>query len=359
MTQRPTAKLPQYLAVAYTLLALYASLHPFAGWHDTGIDPLAFLAAGWPRYFTAFDLIANALAYLPLGFLWATVLGVRLPALLALVLVLFGGGLFSFGVECVQNFLPSRVPSNLDLASNALGACVGALAGLRWGAHLLDGGRLHAWREYRFLSGIDGDRGLLLLALWLLTQLNPETFLFGNGNLRSLLGLPAAFDFDAGHFLELEMATVAAHTLAIGLIASRLAANHPALLPVAVLGTAMLVKSLALLLLMKGILVAPWGFAWLTPGTFSGLMLGFVLWMGTLSLRQSERQALAAMALMLATVLVNLMPDNPYFEHSLRDWRQGHFLNFNGLTRLISSLWPFLALPWLMLSRRNDEPTHP
>ncbi len=358
MTQRTTAKLPQYLAVAYALLVLYASLYPFAGWRDTGVDPLTFLGSGWPRYFTSFDLVANALAYLPLGFLWATVLVARLPAPWALVLVLLGAGLFSFGIEFVQNFLPSRVPSNLDLASNALGASVGALAGLRWGAHLLDGGRLHAWREYRFLGGVDGDRGLLLLALWLLTQLNPETFLFGNGNLRGLLGLPAAFDFDAGHFLELEMASVAAHTLAIGLIASLLAANHPALLPGAVFGTALLVKSLALLVLMKGVLVAPWGVAWLTPGAFSGLMLGFVLWMGTLNLRQPERQALAAMALMLATVLVNLMPDNPYFEHSLRDWRQGHFLNFNGLTRLISSLWPFLALPWLMLSRRNDEPTH-
>ena len=73
----------------------------------------------------------------------------------------------------------------------------------------------------------------------------------------------------------------------------------------------------------------------------------------------ADSRRLAAMALMLATVLANLMPDNPYFEHSLRDWRQGHFLNFNGLTRLISSLWPFLALPWLMLSRRNDEPTPP
>lgn len=359
MTSRAIPKLPQYLAAAYTLLALYASLYPFAGWRDTGVDPLAFLVAAWPRYFTTFDLVANALAYLPLGFLWATVLVARLPALLALVLVLLGGGLFSFGVEFVQNFLPSRVPSNLDLASNALGAFVGALSGLRWGVHLLDGGRLHAWREYRFLRGADGDRGLLLLGLWLLTQLNPETFLFGNGNLRSLMGLPAAFHFDAGHFLELEMATVAAHTLAIGLIASLLAANHPALLPCAVLGTAMLVKSLALLLLMQGVLVAPWGFAWLTPGSFSGLMLGFVLWMGTLNLRQSERQALAVLALMLATVLVNLMPDNPYFEHSLRDWRQGHFLNFNGLTRLVSSLWPFLALPWLMLSRRSYETTHP
>jgi hypothetical protein len=185
----------------------------------------------------------------------------------------------------------------------------------------------------------------------LLAQLNPETFLFGNGNLRSLLDLPAAFAFDAGHFIEMEMATVTAHTLAIALIASRLALNHPILLPGMLVGAAMLVKTFAFLLLMQG----AYGLAWMTPGTLGGIVLGSVLTLWALERPMSERLALAAMALMLATVLANLMPDNPYIEDSLRVWQQGHFLNFNGLTRLTSSLWPFLALPWLMLSRRNRE----
>lgn len=349
MTARATPKLPLYLAGAYTLLALYGSLYPFTGWRDSGIDLFAFLAAGWPRYFTAFDLAANALAYLPLGFLWATVLVPRLPAPTVFILAALTGGALSLGVETVQNFLPSRVPSNLDLACNTVGALLGAAAGLCWGRHLLDGGRLHAWRQRRFLAGIAGDRGLLLMALWLLTQLNPETFLFGNGNLRMLFDLPAAFEFEAGRFTELEMATVAAHTLALALIGSRLALNHPVLLPLALLGAAMAVKSFAIMLLMQG----TQGLAWLTPGTLSGLMLGVVLWLGTLNVGLAERQALAAMALMLATVLANLMPDNPYLENTLRVWQQGHFLNFNGLTRLTSSLWPFLALPWLMQPRNE------
>ena len=347
MTAR--SRLPLYLAGAYTLLALYGSLYPFTGWRDSGVDPFDFLAAGWPRYFTGFDLVANTLAYVPLGFLWATVLVARLPSLAVFTIAVLTGGVMSLGVETVQNFLPSRVPSNLDLACNTAGALLGALAGLRWGRDLLDGGRLHILRERRFLGGVTGDRGLLLLALWLLSQLNPETFLFGNGNLRSLLDLPAAFNFEAGHFIELEMAIVTAHTLAIALIASRLAVNHPVLLPCVVIGAAMFVKSFALLVLMQG----AHGLAWLTPGALSGLMLGIVLWLGTLSMGLAERQALAAMALMLATVLANLMPDNPYLENTLRVWQQGHFLNFNGLTRLTSSLWPFLALPWLMQLRNE------
>ncbi|MDP2171202.1 MAG: VanZ family protein [Rhodocyclaceae bacterium] len=346
--------LPLYLAGAWTLLAIYGSLYPFAGWRDTGVSPLAFLFAGWPRYYTGFDLTVNTLAYVPIGFLWATVLSTRLPRFAAFAVAALLGALLSGSLETTQNFLPSRVPSNLDLATNTLGAFIGAAAGMRWGAHLLDGGRLHAWREHRFLGGATGDHGLMLVALWLLTQLNPETFLFGNGNLRGLIGLPAALSFEAGSFIEMEMATVAAQTLAIALIGSRLARNHPVLLPLALLGAAMLVKSFALMLLMQSVQ----GFAWVTPGTLGGLAIGMVLWAGTLRLTTGQHQTLAALALMLATVLANLMPDNPYLENTLRVWQQGHFLNFNGATRLASSLWPFLALPWLMLSRRTHERNH-
>lgn len=348
------ARLPTTLAGVYTLLVLYASLHPFSGWRDSGVDAFAFLDAAWPRYVTGFDLAVNALAYLPLGFLWAAALSRSLAPLLAVLLAALGCSSFSLGIEALQNYLPSRIPSNLDLASNATGALAGALLSLRWGCDLLDGGRLHAWRQRRFLRGPQGDVGLVLLALWLLTQLNPETILFGNGNLRSLLGLPAALPFAAGDFLVLEMASVAAQTWAIALIATRLAANHPLLLPPVVVLTALAVKSFALLVLMQGAR----GLAWATPGSLSGLGLGLLLWIAVMPLHATLRQALAALALMVAAVLANLMPDNPYLEDTLRTWQQGHFFNFNGLTRLATALWPFLALPWLMLSRSRHERHH-
>lgn len=349
MTARP--RLPFYLAGVYTTLILYGSLYPFSGWRDTGIDPFAFLEAGWPRYYTLFDLGVNAAAYVPLGFFWMAVLAARLPAMAAVALAALLAAGLSLGVEYVQNYLPSRIPANLDFACNTLGGVLGALAGLRWGRDLLDGGRLLAWRERRFLSGAAGDRGLVLIALWLLAQLNPESFLFGNGNLRGLIGLPAAFDFRASHFLELEMATVAAQTLAVALLGNRLASKQPLLFPMILLVAAMLVKSAALVLLMESATGFAWGFAWITPGTLGGLALGLTLALLSLGCQADERLAIAAMALMLATVLANLMPDNPYLEDTLRVWQQGHFLNFNGLTRLVAALWPFLALPWLMLSR--------
>ena len=49
------------------MLIAYASLYPLSGWRDSGIPLMAFLDAGWPRYFTVFDLFINTLGNLPLA----------------------------------------------------------------------------------------------------------------------------------------------------------------------------------------------------------------------------------------------------------------------------------------------------
>ena len=61
--------------------------------------------------------------------------------------------------------------------------------------------------------------------------------------------------------------------------------------------------------------------------------------------------------LMAAAVLVNFAPHNPYLAAILKLWQQGHFLNFNGLTRLVSWLWPLAAIAFLIYAaaRRRDE----
>ena len=92
---------------------------------------------------------------------------------------------------------------------------------------------------------------------------------------------------------------------------------------------------------------------WLTPGAGLGLMIGIATLSLLLLLPASWRIALAGLALMAGAVLVNLAPPNPYSEIAMAAWRQGHFLNFNGLTRLSAGLWPFLALPYLTLLGRR------
>ncbi|MDP2135869.1 MAG: hypothetical protein Q8J99_19870, partial [Sulfuritalea sp.] len=70
------------------------------------------------------------------------------------------------------------------------------------------------------------------------------------------------------------------------------------------------------------------------------------------------QRAVAALALLFATVMVNVAPDNPYLQNMLQIWNPGQYLNFTGLTRLISSLWPYLVLPWLMIYRTERHDTH-
>ncbi len=123
--------LSRYLALAWLGLVVYGSLHPFTGWRDTGVSPIAFLEGGWPRYWTMFDLVANVAVYLPLGFCLTLALS-GLPGRFTapIIATLLAGGV-SFGLETLQTWLPSRVPSNLDLACNTLGGMLGAWIVLR------------------------------------------------------------------------------------------------------------------------------------------------------------------------------------------------------------------------------------
>ncbi|MDP2809568.1 MAG: VanZ family protein [Rhodocyclaceae bacterium] len=353
------SRFPLTLAIAWTLLAIYGSLYPFAGWSDSGVPLGDFLVAGWPRYFTGFDLATNIAAYVPLGFLWVAALRSRLPAHLPIVATVLAATLIgtslSLATETLQNFLPSRVPSNVDLACNALGSLLGALAGARWSQSLLDGGRLHALRTRLLLRGTPADAGLLLLLLWLLTQFNPETLLFGNGGLRGLLDLPTLMPYSAEGFARIEAAIVASHTLTIALVTTLLARCWRRTLVLAIIVVALMAKSFTFLLMMRGVA----GLAWATPGSLAGLAAGLLLWLIASPLHARWRQALAASALLLATALVNLAPENPYLASTLQTWSSGQFLNFHGLTKLVSSLWPFLALPWLFLFRTESCPPSP
>lgn len=341
--------LSRYLALAWLALLIYGSLHPFTGWRDTGISPLAFLEGGWPRYWTAFDLLINVALYLPLGF-FATLAMCRLPGRYtgAILATLIAAGI-SFGLETVQTWLPARVPSNLDLACNSLGGLLGAVIGQITGPRVIS--RLLAL-EHRLIAPVPhAELGLTLLGLWLLIQFSPETLLFGSGDLRYLIGFSGAVPFAAESFVMIEASIVAFNAVAVGLIVRQLCAR----LSIAYLVVPLfLLFALAINTLAAAILVGPAeAFAWLTPGARLGLPVGGLVLLVALALPATPRLMLTALALMAATVLVNLAPPNPYSAAALAAWRQGHFLNFNGLTRLAGTLWPFLTLPFLLVSSRR------
>lgn len=349
MNARGPLRLARYSALVWCALIVYASLHPFAGWRSTGISPLAFLEGGWPRYWTAFDLAANVAVYLPLGFFLSLGLSTLRWRYTAPLLASLFGMLLSGSLEALQTWLPSRVPSSLDLACNSLGSLLGALLAAYLGPRVL--ARLLAFEQKLLAPVAHAELGLTLLGLWLLLPLSPEILLFGAGDLRQVLGLGTAMPFVAESFVLIEASIVAFNAVAVGLLVRQLCARLAAaylVVPLFLL-LGLLIRSLA-----AAILINPAeALSWLTPGVRLGLPVAGLVLAIALALPATARLMLAGLALMAGSVLVNLAPPNPYSQAALAVWQQGHFLNFNGLTRVVASLWPFLTLPFLLLTTRR------
>ena len=215
----PRASLAGYVALAYTLVIVYASLQPFTGWRMPPPEVLAFLTAPWPRYITASDIALNVAAYLPLGAMLFYALRPPLAAAFAFVLATLLAILLSLLLESAQMFLPTRIASNVDLISNGAGAALGAL-----GAMLLTLGNnpLAALRVKIVRTGLLGDAGIILIALWIVIQFQPSPLAFGSGNLRDAFRLTPVFMHSSQAYLLGEAAVVALAVTAIGLAISLL-----------------------------------------------------------------------------------------------------------------------------------------
>ena len=344
------------LLAVYAGLVVYASLHPWTGWRGHGLSPFAFLDAPWPRYVTGFDVTVNVLGYLPLGFLAVAALYPRLRGAPALAVAVAGGMGLSLVLEAAQSYLPARIENNLDVLCNLAGAAFGAALGMRLFPSLRSGGPLGRARARLFVPGGLTDFGLVLLGLWLFTQLNPAMLLFGAGDLRDLLVPPGGAPRTPAFFAGIEAVTAAANLAAVALLLSAVAAPGQPVrrMFLGLVAAALAIKTAAFAIIMRAEDVL----AWLTPGAQYGLVAGSALALAVLSLPRAARLPLAAVLLMAATVLVNLAPPNPYLAATLKVWTQGHFLNFNGLTRVVSVVWPFAALGYLILlaSRRREVP---
>jgi VanZ family protein len=336
----------RFFLAAYVLLIVYASLYPLSGWRGPGGSALDFVASPWPRYVTAFDMAANFFGYLPYGLLCVLALRPRFAPGAAALLAVVSAALLSLGLEAAQSFLPARIPSNLDVIANVAGAACGGIAAAWLAPGRLAGAAFERLRAEAQSPGVASDLGLTLLGLWLFAQLNPATLLFGTGDLRDLFASAGGERHEAELFVSVEAVTTAANLAAVVLLASAgLREGAPARgLLAAFIAIALVVNTLAFAILMQ----AEHVFAWLTPGAQLGLAAGVLLALATLRLPRTPRLALSASLLMAATVLVNLAPPNPYFAATLKVWEQGHFLNFNGLTHLVSAVWPFMALAYLV-----------
>ena len=348
--------LARYLLAAYALLITYASLNPFTGWRDPGISLFEFLVAPLPRYIVLFDITANVAAYIPMGMLLVLALHPRLRGAIAFVGAVVAAFLMSFGLEALQHYLPSRIPSNLDLAANFLGGVLGAVAGSLLTKRLLRDDSLQAARYRLFRDGPRIDLGLVLLGLWLISLLYPGTSLFGNGDLRAVFSEPGGELHPAELFIRFEAGVVGSNTVAVGLLLALLVSHGQ---PVRMLFVALICTALGIRTVSYGLLFSSQHlFDWLTPGASLGLAGGVLIVLVAAMFSRAAKVMLCGLALMTATALVNYAPENPYFLAALANWHQGHFLNFNGFTRVLSAAWPFAAIMYVLAfagSRERDR----
>jgi VanZ family protein len=350
------------LCLLYALLIAYASLYPFEGWRNQGLQPWVFVAAPLPRYWTWFDVVSNALGYLPLGILLALGLLGAFPrrTWLPLVSAVVLGAALSFVLEGLQGFLPTRRPSNIDFVLNSLGTAAGAVTG--WGMHRL--GLLDALERARtaWLLPHAGP-GLVLLAIWPLSLLFPTPVPFGLGHVLDRLQDTLAELLDDTAFAgfvvpsdpvfeplggRLEFIGVTTSVFAVCMLAFAVTRRgwHRLLVALMVLSVGIGVSALSSAI--------TWGpthaLAWLTPATERGLW-----WAGGLALLLAWlpgrlAATLGLMAFAAALIVVNQAPEDPYYADALKIWEQGRFIQFHGLTRWIGWLWPFAAVAVMLRS---------
>lgn len=347
--------------LTYLLLIIYASWFPFSGWRSSGLSPFTFLNLTPPRYWTGFDVMVNIVGYIPFGTLIVLALYPKVRGLWAVLLAALAGILVSGTMEVVQNYLPSRVPSNLDFLTNSVGCLAGGCLGALWAHSLLDQSRLYKLRRRWFAP--HASQGLVLLALWPLAQIYPQGYLFGNGQVLPILSewltewLDTEIDLVAmlrpnaqmtveQYWLSETIITACGLTgavLTLLCLLRRGAPRYPLML--AMIGAALLVKALASSLLF----MPDNAFVWITPGAEGGFLIGVIMLAGLAFAPQVAQRRLAVVTLLLSLIAVNTIPVNPYFVSTLQGWVQGKFLNFNGAAQFLSLLWPFFALWFLLL----------
>lgn len=346
------------LSLAQICLIVYASLYPFTEWRNQGISPLVFLAAPLPKYFTGFDVTANVLGYAPLGFL-LTLASLRSGHIKwAMLLAVLGACLLSLALETLQSYLPSRIPSNVDLALNTLGAALGAYTA--WALEKL--GALGRWSRFRARWLTPDARGALaLLVLWPVALLFPAAVPMGLGQVFERLESALGDALQGTPFLvwlpvrEIELQPLV--PLA-ELVCVALGALIPLLLGYGVVRTLWRRAVFAVLTLGAGMAVSglsaalsygpQHAWAWLDSPVRAGLMLAAALALVLLPLGQRGAAALALLALAIQLSLLNQAPASAYFAQTLQTWEQGRFIRFHGLAQWLGWLWPYVALLYLL-----------
>ena len=348
---KPRSLLRRYLVAGYATFIVYASLAPFIGWQEQGLEFWAVLTSPLGLTYTGFDALSNLLAYFPFGLLLAltmrTYFGKGGSVLLATLLAMSLSG----AMEYLQMYLPMRTSSNVDILTNSIGALGGALVMVSVGGRAWFV-RLTQWRIGLFRQGSGVDFGLALVMLWMFAQINPSLPMLGNVFItepafRMLVAEPDQ------PFNMWESMAVALNLLMVGALLLTLLRirRHVVLGLVVLLSVVALAKFIAAALLLKS-----WALLlWLNGEAILGIVIGVLLITGVSWLRHSRLIWVTALGALIYVVLSYWVLDSgtPSAAMRLYQWRYGHLGNYNRLSHLVSLVFPLLLGAYLWLARAS------
>ena len=348
---KPRSLLRRYLVAGYAVFIVYASLAPFFGWREQGLEFWAVLTSPLGLTYTGFDALSNLLAYFPFGLLLAltmrTYFGKGLSVLLATLLAMS----LSASMEYLQMYLPMRTSSNADILANGVGALAGALlmVSIDGRAWLV---RVTQWRIGLFRQGAGVDFGLALVMMWMFAQINPSLPMLGNVFItepafRMLVAEPEQ-PFNLWESLAVALNLLMVGALLLSLLRIR---RNVALGLVLLLSMVALAKFIAAALLLKS-----WALLlWLNGEAILGIVIGVLLITGVAWLRHSQLVLATALGALIYVVLSYWVLDSgtPSAAMRLYQWRYGHLGNYNRLSHLVSLVFPLLLGGYLWWARTS------
>ncbi|MFB9243737.1 VanZ family protein [Massilia antarctica] len=319
------------LVLVFVVLIVYGSLYPFTGWSAPGAPLFGFLFGGHLRVEKA-DLVQNVLAYMPFGLFMVAWLMRSTRFGVALVTAAVAGGALSLSMESIQQFLPSRDASRIDLVLNIAGSVAGGMLASLLHGHTLAGPRLVALRAHWLRSGTLPNLGLAALALWALSQTSPLVPTFDMEQLRHGLALlyrslqqPQVMDMA-------QMLTYACYLAGLGLLARTVTRDDkPALL---------LFGSLVACVLVLKIIVDG------RQLSLEAVAGAFAAWMFLLAASRLRQAAWIGMVLIGAGFVISeLAPGTDGMRYGF-NWIPlvGQMRSLSGLQNILEIFWPFFAI---------------
>lgn len=329
------------IVAAYVGLLVYGTWFPLDRWDWSlgGLQP--FLAMDWPQRISRPDLVINVVVYVPLGALLSALLqrGQVKDVLAAGVL----GFLLSATLEYGQTYLPGRVTSGSDLVLNTMGAMAGALAG----GFLLRSSWIHH-RYSRVVAELRhpgiGRLGLLILALWVLSQWAPWVPSLDLSNLKHGIAPFRSISSRSEVYFILrccEYFAMLVGLLALGLHLFRdreAAARWLVIIILAVL--------LGKVIIMTRMLSPEALLAWFAATAVAVALRGF---------SSSWLQLIGLITLLSYHLMSALIPETTDLSLRKMNWLpfRGQMNSISGIIDLVGDLWLFAAYAYLMYPRRH------